>query len=91
MHGMTAPLHGDGVTTLHDHYARNALACGHAETCEKVTAEINWPTLLGRPACTCGRDERRGSRSAVAAPRCAVCGGPLADGSGCEFCPAVLP
>lgn len=23
-------------------------------------------------------------------PRCAVCGGPLADGSGCEFCPKVF-
>lgn len=22
-------------------------------------------------------------------PRCAVCGGPAADGSGCEYCPAV--
>lgn len=25
------------------------------------------------------------------APRCAVCGGPDADGNGCEFCPAVTP
>lgn len=23
------------------------------------------------------------------APRCAVCGGPDAEGNGCEFCPAV--
>lgn len=33
--------------------------------------------------------EDRASRSGVAAPRCAVCGGPDADGNGCEFCPAV--
>lgn len=25
----------------------------------------------------------------MSAPRCAVCGGPDADGNGCEFCPAV--
>lgn len=31
-----------------------------------------------------------GSHSAVAAPRCAVCGGPTDDGEGCEFCPAVV-
>jgi hypothetical protein len=26
-----------------------------------------------------------------APPRCAVCGGPWPDGSGCEYCPAVAP
>lgn len=33
--------------------------------------------------------EKTTERSGVAAPRCAVCGGPGADGSGCEHCPAV--
>jgi hypothetical protein len=33
--------------------------------------------------------EDRASRSGAAAPRCAVCGGPDADGNGCEFCPKV--
>lgn len=37
----------------HAHYARNARARGHAETCAKITTPVNWPTLFGRPACTC--------------------------------------
>jgi hypothetical protein len=41
---------------LHDHYARNAKACGHAATCRKVTDNINWPTISGRPPCTCGKE-----------------------------------
>lgn len=39
--------------SLHEHYARNALARGHSSECELVTANVNWPTMLGRPACTC--------------------------------------
>jgi hypothetical protein len=41
---------------LHRHYARNAAACGHRPTCEKVTADRNWPTIMGRPRCTCGQE-----------------------------------
>lgn len=41
----------------HAHYARNAIACGHKETCAKVTTPVNWPTLFGRPGCTCGKGE----------------------------------
>lgn len=41
------------ITELHDHYARNAQARGHAPTCRKVTDERNWPTIMGRPPCTC--------------------------------------
>lgn len=40
---------------LHVHYASNALVGGHAADCDKVTTAINWPTILGRPSCTCGR------------------------------------
>ena len=43
---------------VHDHYAKNAKAYGHDEKCEKVTAWVNWPTILGRPTCTCGLDAR---------------------------------
>lgn len=43
---------------LHEHYARNAKARGHEATCDKVTVFRNWPTLLGRPACTCGHGGR---------------------------------
>lgn len=32
---------------------------------------------------------RRTATNAEAPARCAVCGGPFADGSGCEFCPKV--
>lgn len=49
----------------HDHYAKNALATGHEPTCEMVvgawtTAQgvaVNWPTLRGRPDCTCGKKD----------------------------------
>lgn len=40
---------------LHDHYASNAKATGHAGDCALVTADRNWPTIMGRPACTCGQ------------------------------------
>lgn len=47
---------------LHDHYARNARSQGHADTCQKVVGlwttnkgvGVNWPTIMGRPQCTCG-------------------------------------
>lgn len=39
----------------HEHYAKNSIACGHATTCAKVTTPVNWPTLFGRPACTCAK------------------------------------
>lgn len=42
---------------LHEHYASNALACGHSDDCLKVTLPVNWPTLWGQPLCTCGRGE----------------------------------
>jgi hypothetical protein len=42
---------------LHEHYASNARACGHADDCLKVTLPVNWPTLWGKPLCTCGRGE----------------------------------
>jgi hypothetical protein len=45
------------TTTLHDHYANNALACGHAPTCQKVTLERNWPTIVSHPVCDCGHGE----------------------------------
>lgn len=44
-------------TELHAHYARGAIACGHAPTCRKVTANVNWPTIMGRATCDCGRGE----------------------------------
>lgn len=44
---------------LHDHYASNAKARGHAATCEKVTRPVNWPTLFrGTVPCTCGHGGR---------------------------------
>lgn len=54
------------------HWARNARTRGHAETCEMVAGfwttvhgvPVNWPTLYGRPDCTCGREpERRGGHT----------------------------
>jgi hypothetical protein len=42
---------------LHDHYERNALACGHSPECLKVTLPVNWPTMFGHPLCTCGHGE----------------------------------
>lgn len=39
--------------TTHDHYASNSKAQGHTSACALVTAPINWPTLAGRPACSC--------------------------------------
>lgn len=45
---------------LHDWYARNARARGHADDCRLVTEPRNWPTMFGRPRCTC---ERPGSTS----------------------------
>jgi hypothetical protein len=38
---------------LHDHYARNAIARGHAVDCALVVAFRNWPTICVRPECTC--------------------------------------
>lgn len=38
---------------LHDHYASNAIARGHAADCDLVTTPINWPTICGRPICSC--------------------------------------
>lgn len=38
---------------LHAHYAANAIATGHAADCAMVTADENWPTIKGRPSCTC--------------------------------------
>jgi hypothetical protein len=38
---------------LHDHYASNAKARGHGESCDLVAVDHNWPTILGRPRCTC--------------------------------------
>lgn len=52
-----------GESAMHTHYASNALAQGHAETCARVTTPRNWPTMLGRPDCTCGH-----SRPEVAPP-----------------------
>lgn len=50
------------LQSVHDHYASNARTAGHAETCEKIVGHwttkdgigVNWPTLNGRPRCTCG-------------------------------------
>jgi hypothetical protein len=39
----------------HDHYASNAKARGHTPKCLLVTKAINWPTIAGRPACSCGK------------------------------------
>lgn len=47
-------------TVLHEHYARNALALGHSETCIKVTLPVNWPTMFGHPLCSC--DAAHGQR-----------------------------
>jgi hypothetical protein len=56
--------HEEQHRELHDHYARNALARGHAPGCPVVTGAggrvwtgvpVNWPTIFGRPACTCPR------------------------------------
>ena len=57
----------DRDQATHDHMARNARSRGHAENCDKVaghwtTAQgvgVNWPTMLGRPACTCGLQRER--------------------------------
>lgn len=43
----------EGERGLHNHYASNALAQGHAASCEKVTASRNWPRLGRRVRCTC--------------------------------------
>lgn len=49
------PVNLDGRDLeLHDHYAKNSLAVGHSPLCEKVVAGRNWPTMVGRPDCTCG-------------------------------------
>ena len=48
----------DRERELHDWYARNARARGHAETCDLVTEPRNWPTMFDRPRCTCGRPDR---------------------------------
>ena len=40
---------------LHDHYASNAMARGHHTECDLVTTWRNWPTIMGRPHCNCGR------------------------------------
>lgn len=45
---------------LHTHYASNAQACGHEATCALVTTPVNWPTLMGRPECTCGPSHDEG-------------------------------
>lgn len=49
---------------LHEHYARNARARGHAEGCAVVTGDrvwdgvaVNWPTIFGRPSCTCKKEK----------------------------------
>lgn len=41
---------------LHTHYASNALAVGHEPDCSKVTTARNWPTMFGRPDCTCPKE-----------------------------------
>ena len=38
---------------LHNHYAANATVAGHEASCKMVTEYVNWPTMSGRPACTC--------------------------------------
>lgn len=43
---------------LHDHYAGNALVCGHDPSCAKVVDRVNWPTIMGTGRCSCGRGER---------------------------------
>ena len=51
----------DREQKLHDHYASNARARGHKDTCQLVVGhwttksgvDVNWPTLNGRPVCTC--------------------------------------
>lgn len=51
---------------LHDHYARNAIACGHEATCQKVVGFwktihdvwVNWPTIRGRARCTCSKENK---------------------------------
>lgn len=51
---------------LSDQHVRNARALGHTDECQmavglwvtKDGVRVNWPTLLGRPVCTCGRKER---------------------------------
>lgn len=35
-------------------------------------------------------EQADGGRRGSDGPRCAVCGGPAPDGSGCEFCPKVF-
>lgn len=53
----------DRLAKLHEHYASNARARGHREDCATVTGAggrvwdgvpVNWPTIFGQPACTCG-------------------------------------
>lgn len=56
--------HQQRQVDLHDHYARNARAVGHSDECRKVTDVRNWPTIMGRSPCTCGREP---------GPTCAVC------------------
>lgn len=55
-----------GESAMHTHYASNALAQGHAETCARVTTPRNWPTMLGRPDCTCGHSADANARMLAA-------------------------
>ncbi len=45
------------VLELHEHYAHNALAIGHLARCALVTTPVNWPTLIDRPRCDCGKGQ----------------------------------
>lgn len=59
MHILTAEAQREPrLIELHNHYARNALARGHAEDCALVTEFGNWPNIMGRPACTCPRGRK---------------------------------
>lgn len=48
-----APKEPRRLTFLHNHYAANAVVAGHEASCAMVTTFVNWPTMSGRPACTC--------------------------------------
>lgn len=39
----------------HIHYASNALALGHEDSCGLVRTARNWPALWGRPSCSCSK------------------------------------
>lgn len=54
---------------LHDHYARRAIALGHAPGCALVTTERNWPTIMRGPACSCGIAAPPSARRAPQLPR----------------------